>query len=844
MTLDEFLHNAPGKPGATPRWFSSAKCGIGTTRGHASRVWFTLSRGIVSEVFYPEIDVAAIRDIGLLVTDTTDPDYFADEQTDAEHEVAWLEPGVPAFRLTNSCRKGRWRIVKIVICDPRLPVLLQRIEFTALEGSVRQYRLHALLAPHLGDQGGGNSGWIGDYKGAPALFAQRAGVALALLAHPPLGERSTGYVGVSDGWQDLHRHKRMVWHHRQAADGNVALTGALPLPPGQASRNQLFTLALGFGTKPADAAQHALASLQDGFDDTWRQYRQGWCDWHRTLPYLQQTSDEADGGLVRVSAAVLSCHESKAFIGAMIASLSEPWGFARGDQRRAGYHVVWPRDLCESAGGLLVLGDHPKVRQVLHYLQSTQEADGHWPQNMWLSGEPQMNAEQMDETAFPILLTDLARRCDALASADCARLWPMVRAAAGYLVRNGPSSKQDRWEANAGFAVFTVASEIAALLAAADLAEPAGEPELADYLRATADDWHDAIDAQLYATGTALAREAGVDGYYVRIAPPGEAGAAPLSALVKLKNRPKGDNQIVAAEHVSVDALALVRFGLRAPDDPRIVNTIRVLDATLKVETPHGPVWRRYNGDGYGERADGSPFDETGIGRGWPLLTGERGHFEVAAGRAEQARQLLTTMAAFAGDGGMLPEQVWDSPDIEAHGLRLGRPSGSAMPLVWAHAEYLKLHRSVAEGRVFDLPPQPVERYLRQPRAAAYAVWRFGSPIGSVAGGQTLRIETLQPAHVRWSSDGWRTQQEEATRATGLGTHLLDLPAAGGTIDFTFYWPMSGNWEGRDFSIERTDRPNPLTPEPAWNTTISSSSAAAPAAPRSRKPSRPPEKAS
>ena len=83
---------------------------------------------------------------------------------------------------------------------------------------------------------------------------------------------------------------------------------------------------------------------------------------------------------------------------------------------------------------------------------------------------------------------------------------------------------------------------------------------------------------------------------------------------------------------ISPDALALVRFGLRAPDDPRILNTIKVIDALLRVKLPQGPCWYRYNGDGYGEHEDGSPFDGTGIGRPWPLLAGERAHYELAAG--------------------------------------------------------------------------------------------------------------------------------------------------------------------------------------------------------------------
>ena len=156
---------------------------------------------------------------------------------------------------------------------------------------------------------------------------------------------------------------------------------------------------------------------------------------------------------------------------------------------------------------------------------------------------------------------------------------------------------------------------------------------------------------------------------------------------------------------------------------------MKVIDEVLKVETPGGPVWRRYNGDGYGEKNDGSPFDgKLGIGRAWPLLTGERAHYELSAGRREEAVRLLLAVESFACDSGMIPEQVWDTADIPGRGLFLGRPAGSAMPLAWAHAEYIKLRRSLAEGRVFDTPPQTTQRYLVENVTSPFVIWRTQSP--------------------------------------------------------------------------------------------------------------------
>ncbi len=256
---------------------------------------------------------------------------------------------------------------------------------------------------------------------------------------------------------------------------------------------------------------------------------------------------------------------------------------------------------------------------------------------------------------------------------------------------------------------------------------------------------------------------------------------------------------------VSPDALALVRFGLRAPDDPRIVNTVRVIDALLKAETPLGPAWRRYNGDGYGEHDDGSPPDQTGVGRAWPLLTGERAHYEVAAGRKRDARRLLEAMEAFAGDVNLLPEQVWDADDIPERGLFRGGPTGSARPLVWAHAEHIELRRSLNDGRVFDTPATTVKRYLKDKVGSRLAFWRFNQKCTEMPVSRLLRVETLAQAVVRWSADGWATSRDADTRDSGLGVHYADLSTAdlpeGAVVTFTFRWE-GGRWEGKNFEVK------------------------------------------
>lgn len=800
--MTESTQNAPGGPGIPARWISSAKTGIGTSLSAASRVWFTLSHGILDEIYYPRVDQACTRDLGLIVTDGRD--FFSEEKRDSEHQVAYLAEGVPAYRLVNTCRQGRYRLEKEIVSDPQRDVVLQRIRFTSLQGVIDDYHVYALLAPHLGNQGAGNTAWVGDYKGTPMLFAERGSNALALACSVPWLKGSAGYVGASDGWQDLKRHRQMTWSYERAEDGNVALTGEVDLRASEGS----FVLALGFGRNPAEAAQRARASLLDGFDAARASYVQAWQDWQKGLHSLDVEDVQGEEhSLYPLSATVLRVHEAKRFPGGLIASLSIPWGFAKGDDDLGGYHLVWPRDLAEAAGGLLAAGANQDVCQALHYLEVTQEADGHWPQNMWLDGAPYWTGLQMDETALPILLVDLARRENALEPDDIWRLWPMVRRAAGFLVRNGPVTPQDRWEEDPGYSPFTLAVEIAALLAAANLAEQNDEAEVAAYLQETADAWNASVERWTYVADTDLARKVGVDGYYVRIAPPevGEA-ASPADGFVPIKNRPPAEMCQPATHIVSPDALALVRFGLRAADDPRILNTVQVIDHLLKVETPSGPAWHRYDDDGYGEHEDGSAFDGTGVGRAWPLLTGERAHYELAAGRREEALCLLHALEAFASEGGLLPEQVWDSEDIPEKELFNGRPSGSAMPLVWAHAEYIKLCRSLRDRAVFDMPALTAQRYLEQQTGSDLRIWRLNHKCQSMPVGKILRIEVLADVVIHWSSDGWQSSHDAGTQDTGLGTHVADLSTddlpAGTALVFTLYWPAEDRWEGTDFAVE------------------------------------------
>jgi glucoamylase len=797
--VSDDLRYAPGWPGIEPRWTSSAKTGVGTALNLHSRVWFTLSHGILNEIYFPRVDQACTRDFGLIVTDGRE--FFSEEKRHCIFQNLPIEPGVPAYLLTNTCMTGRYRIEKEVLTDPWRNVVLQKIRFVPLRGNLGDYRLYALLASHLANMGYGNTGWVGNYKGKPMLFAQRDSCALALACSAPWLRRSVGFAGVSDGWQDLSQHFQMTWEYDRAENGNLALTAEIDL----AACNGEFILALGFGGIPAEAGQQTLSSLLAPYDAVRNNYVFHWQNWQRTLKKLDDKPREKD--LYRASMAVLRTHESKDFLGGIIASLSIPWGFNKGDEDLGGYHLVWPRDLVENAGGLLAAGAHDDALRVLHYLEATQEADGHWAQNMWLDGRPYWSGSQMDETAFPILLVDLLRRESTRCFGDWHRWWPMVRKAAAFIAANGPVTQQDRWEEDGGYSPFTMAAEISALLIAADFAQSIGQPAPAAFLRHMADTWNFNIERRTYAVNTDLARQVGVEGYYVRITPPptGDGAASPLQGFVPIKNRAIGSSSAPAVEIVSPDALALVRFGLRAPDDPRILNTIKVIDALLRVRLPQGPGWYRYNCDGYGEHEDGSPFDGTGIGRPWPLLAGERAHYELAAGRAATAEALLGVMENSTGASRLIPEQVWDTTDIPERELFAGKASGSACPLVWAHSEYIKLRRSLVDGKIFDQPPQTVERYLVKKVSATYFNWRFNNKPRTMPCGKKLRLLMMEPALVHWTFDNWQTTQDSNSNDSGWNLHHVDLPtetlASGRLIVFTFYWKNAGRWEGRDYQV-------------------------------------------
>lgn len=790
-----------GWPGIDATWTSSAKSGVGTSLNSSSKVWYSIHHGILNEIYYPQVDQACTKDMSMIVTDGKE--FFSEEKHHAIHKIKLIGNGVPGYLLTNTCKHDQYRIEKEIISDPCRDTLLQRISFFPTDKKRKDFKLFMLLAPHLGNRGSGNTAWIGDYKGLPMLFAQRGDASLALACSVPWKKGSAGFVGSSDGWQDLIRHKEMAWEFERAENGNIALTGEFDL---QKSDDNSFIVALGFGRNPEEAGQRARASILEGFDSAKNKFSREWEEWQKKLSVSNKKERSSSSKYFNISAAMLKGHESKRHPGALIASLSIPWGYSRGDNDLGGYHLVWPRDMVQTAGGLLAANALEEARRVLNYLMVTQEDDGHWTQNMWLDGSPYWKGIQMDQTALPIMLVDLIKRETNLSKSDLKHFWPMIRKAACYLVTNGPISDQDRWEENAGYSTFTLAVEIAALLIAAEYADLQDEPTVAIYLRETADVWNSSVERWTYVTGSDLAKFVGVEGYYVRINSNEQLEADHTGAdLLTISNRPKGENICPINEMVSPDALALVRFGLRTADDPRIINTIKVIDATLKYDSPVGPVWYRYNRDGYGEHADGTPFNGTGIGRPWPLLTGERAHYEIAAGNFVYAKQLLKTFEDCANETGLFPEQIWDAEAIPELGLFTGKATGGACPLVWAHSEYIKLCHSIKSKKIFDMPPQTRERYLIKKTVSTIFIWSFNNQYKYISKGKILRIQCLTSATIHWTADNWATTHDLATSDSGMGIHYADLPTENldheQRIVYTFFWHDAGIWENKNYTL-------------------------------------------
>lgn len=769
---------APGAPGAESRWAYSGKTGIGTSyesylnghyadnasTGFVSKVWFSLAQGIVTETMFGLIHEAQLREMQFFVVG----DGFVDEEKkDTVSHIEYLhtdDAGRPlslAYKVINKDKEGLYEIEKHIFTDPDRNSLVMKVFFRAMAANIKPY---LYLDPHIANTGSGDRAWISDNT----WYAQDGNTAMALKTDAEVVNSTVGFVETSDGLEQVKSHSDFTAYQTTGdTTGNVAMLLQLPTLN---HTNAEWQFVLGFGQTPEQSQASAEQTLQAGYAQVLANYNGegtavGWEDYLQSLPELAQLSSTAtdNGKLLYASALVLKAQEDKTHAGALIASLSNPWGETKSaEESKTGYKAVWPRDFYQVAMAMLALGDRetPKVAfEYLRKVQVTQDTPGFSGTPGWflqktqVDGQLEWIAVQLDQTGMPIMLGWRLWQ-EGLLSDDEAVQWyhRMLKPAADFLANGGkikldwsdielipPYTQQERWEEQAGYSPSTTAAIIAGLVSAADLARLAEDAESAAHYLATADRYSAMLESAMFTTEGAL-QDAPSDGrYYLRITQNTDPNdRAPLGTA---NGQPMPDE----SEVIDGGFLELVRYGVRAADDPYVLETLPEIDnmnlpdrLRVKYEfTFPGvegvfPGWRRYGIDGYGEDimtgmgygAVNDQMSDNQRGRVWPFFTGERGHYELA--RAQTAGDLSTAtldklrntyvkaMELFANEGLMLPEQVWDgvgNNGVYQYGF--GEGTNSATPLAWTHAEYIKLLRSLHDQKVWDRYPLVEERYTK-----------------------------------------------------------------------------------------------------------------------------------
>lgn len=701
---------APGAPGGGSSWTTGQKMAYGTSADATSKVWFTAANGIASEVFYPRADVPNVQDLQYVVTDGS---TFTDLERDATtHAVSMPDEKALEYTVTNTAKSGKYRITNTYVTDPARSTLLVRTRFESLDGG--SYKLYALYNPSLAGGGGNDTGaWD---SGSGVLVASDdqpvfgSTVASALKASVAFTEHSTGYSGsASDGLTDLRANHGLAQQYDTAGTGgNIVQTARVPV-----GTDTTFTLALGFGADRASAASAASSSLSRGFDAAASSYASGWHSYLSGKSVPSSVSGDATLRRTYVTGLMaLHAGEDKTYPGAAVASLSTPWGDAvNGNALNDGYHRVWARDLYQQATGLLAAGDTAGAKRMAQWLWNRQQitgwtqGDGVWygpgsfPRYSPVSGVSGATAqelgccEQLDEDALPIVLAWQTGLTDSAT-------WAKIKLTADHIVSDGPGTPSERWEEQSGKSPSTIAAEVAGLVAAGSIARTNGDTASANTYESTADSWRNALDGWTFTTNGYF----GDHQYYERI----ESTTDPNDGA----QRTYEDGTWYDHDIVDGGFLELARLGLRPASYDKITASLPELDSVDSVTTPSGDrYWHRYNHDSYGEgQDDGSGWPAGGghrTGRVWPLLSGERGEYELAAGHS--AAPYLKDMADAETPGYLIPEQAWDRSD--QFGFTFGKPTGSAAPLAWAEAQYVRLAQSIDAGKPVDTPSVVADRY-------------------------------------------------------------------------------------------------------------------------------------
>src|SRR3989338_7634927 len=599
---------APGRPGLPPRWASAQKMGVGTSyeaydldgkysplsrTAPLSRVWFTLAEGILTETYFPTIDTAQTQTTQLLVTDGK---TFLEEEKNGIHTIEWMSPKAPIFRITTQDSKNRYTITKIFFTHPEKNTVFIQYQ---IESHVPNLTFYLCHAPRAFNGGFGDTGKILDH----AWIAQEENHVQVLKTSLPFSSSTVGFSGTSDGWTQLKKNFSLKNFYDSAANGHIRFVGEFPQ-----AESLSFTVALGFGFTPKETLELTQKALQENFEALKNQYSQEWHSYFRELLDLSSFSQD-QGKEFYASSVLLKSHEDKTYEGAIVASLSIPWGdnfegsmtqennsnlqLYSATRGTGGYHLVWPRDLFHTARAFLSIHDIDTAKACLRFLKRIQYGSeaGTWnfsprripkqggmPQNTWIDGEPFWQGLQMDEVAFPLILAWHLWQAGEL---NLDEYWPMIESAAHLIAQHGPWSAQERWEENYGISPSTVAAEIAALICASDLALAKGAEEASQFWAQTADRWsltpNDNIEAWTFTTSGLW----GNGKYYLRL--DGASRFSPLEPDYLAHWNPNDAKKIALAnasgiylekEIIDGGFLELVRYGVRSATNEFILDSL------------------------------------------------------------------------------------------------------------------------------------------------------------------------------------------------------------------------------------------------------------------------------
>ncbi len=739
---------APGAPGKDAHWATAGKQAIGTSASLESKVWFTLAQGAMTEVYYPNVTTANVHLLQFVVVNPKTKKVET-EQDDAIHEIKVLRPDSLSFQQINTAKSGEWKITKTYTTDVERDSVLITVNYSGLS----ENEIYLYYDPSLNNTGMHDTAWTQN----KVFLASDTDKSSALIcAECSFSKMTNGFLGVSDGIEQLKTSGKILNEFSRAENGNVVqLVQISPTFIATFSRrsSQLFQLVLSFGRTYQDALGNAQLSAKKGFQKSQAEYEKGWSDYAKTLPKVEPKYQAQ----FDMAAMVLKASEDKTVRGANVASLTVPWGggASANEDVGGGYHLVWSRDLYHVVTAYMALNDLAAANRALDFLFNIQQkADGSFPQNSFLDGKNGWDSLQLDEVAYPLIMAYQLKKFDKKTYEN------HVKRAADFLVKTGPKTTQERWEEKSGYSPSTIAAEIAGLVCAADIAKKNGDEASATIYLATADDWARNIERWTATTNGKY----GDGNYYLRLT---ENGKPDANEKTVLNN---GAGTFLESEIVDAGFLELVRLGIKSPDDPLIQKSVKIIDEQIKVNTPNGEGFYRYNHDGYGEMDDGRRWNwdgkYTGKGRLWALLSGERGQYELAkcyellkrtdAKCGTNGRERLDAMQKFANDGLMIPEQVWDKADVPKNidkqyipELKFGEGTGSATPLAWSMAQFIRLAVNLQAGRNLDTPDVVYNRYVKN-KIGGQTGFNITSPapedLAKLKAGETFTVKgTAEP---------------------------------------------------------------------------------------------------